>query len=63
MPKIPIITGCCPLSPSKKNPNTNSPPENLGVIAFEPEPEPDVVGSMTSAQGRSSSGRFFKLAV
>ena len=58
--KVPNITGCCPSTPSKKNPTTTSPPWYC-IVA----PQPPVVvvfgGSRTCANGRSLSGKSLSL--
>ena len=55
--KAPNITGCCAVSPSRKNPITTSPGLNAtDAVKFAP-PVPDVEGSIIFAQGKSSSAK------
>ena len=53
--RAPITTGCCPSSPSAKNPMTVSDPLGLKLTPVPPSPTPIFNGINTWAQGRSSS--------
>ena len=50
----PSITGCCALSPSRKNPRTVSPGEIFGGFPLPALPEPASGDFNTCAQGNSS---------
>ena len=50
----PNITGCCALSPSRKNPRTVSPGDIFGGFPLPALPEPDSGDFNTCAQGSSS---------
>ena len=54
-PIQPIITGCCALSPSKKNPKTKHPCVKFAFWDDPLPPPPAVTGYITVAHGRSSS--------
>ena len=45
--KAPKITGCCPSSPSKKNPKTVSPPSIMELEPRQPWPAPFAASTKT----------------